>query len=46
MNRPDPVTINYFNLSNSATFETQIWWILLIENIYSPQLMSFDTTFQ
>ena len=36
----------YSNLYNTTTFETEIEHFLLIENIYSPELMSFDTVFE
>ena len=29
-----------------TTFETYIGWFLLIENIYSPELMTFNTALQ
>ena len=38
----DLLTIIYYKLSDKATFETDIEWFLLTENIESPELMPFD----
>ena len=38
----DRITIIYSNLSNKATFKTYVEWILLTENISSPELTPFD----